>query len=132
MPERQPSIGTGNTLDNVLIGNAAANTLNGGAGNDTITGGGGNDTPTGGAGNDTFVFTDLFGKDVITDFAAGSGATHDLLHLNLGTAFDTYAELVATATQVGADTVFTIDANDTITLSHVLKSALTVDDFTFI
>ena len=123
--------GTGNTLDNILIGNSAANTLNGGAGNDFLTGAAGNDILTGGIGNDTFVFTAGFGKDTITDFTAGLGVT-DVLQLHLGTAFDTYAEIMAAATQVGINTLITIGTNDTITLNNVLKTGLVADDFSFI
>jgi serralysin len=123
--------GTGNAGDNFLIGNSGINTLNGGAGNDQLTGGAGNDILTGGIGNDTFNFSAGFGKDVVTDFSAGLGAT-DVLHLTLGTAFDTFAEVMAAATQVGTDVVITIDATDTITLTNVLKTALVADDFLFV
>jgi Ca2+-binding RTX toxin-like protein len=123
--------GTGNTLDNILIGNAAANTLNGGAGSDQLTGGAGNDILTGGLGNDTFNFSAVFGKDTVTDFSAGLGVA-DVLRLTLGTAFDTYAEVMAAATQVGTNTVIAINANDTITLTGVLKASLVADDFVFV
>jgi Ca2+-binding RTX toxin-like protein len=123
--------GTGNTLDNILIGNAAANTLNGGTGNDFLTGAAGNDILTGGLGNDTFNFSVGFGKDTITDFTAGLGVA-DVLHLTVGAAFDTYAEVMAAATQVGANTLISISATDTITLNNVLKTALVADDFSFI
>ena len=48
--------------------------LNGGTGNDVLFGGAGNDTLTGGEGDDKFVFlaNSNSGKDVITDFQAGS------------------------------------------------------------
>ncbi|WP_445630825.1 beta strand repeat-containing protein [Nostoc sp. DSM 114167] len=46
-------IGTGNSLDNILVGNAAANTLTGGDGNDSLFGSSGNDTLLGGTGDDT-------------------------------------------------------------------------------
>jgi hypothetical protein len=35
------------------------------------------------------------------------------------------------ASQSGANTVFTIDANDTVTLDHVTKSRLTAGNFHF-
>ncbi len=123
--------GTGNEFDNIITGNASANILNGGAGNDVLIGGAGNDTLTGGVGNDSFVFSTGFGKDTITDFTAGLGVT-DELHLALGTAFDTYAEVMAVATQVGANTVFTFSPTDTITLTNVLKATLVIDDFNFL
>ena len=48
--------------------------LNGGNGNDILFGGAGNDTLTGGEGHDQFVFiaNSNSGKDVITDFQAGT------------------------------------------------------------
>jgi trimeric autotransporter adhesin len=122
---------TGSAFNDALIGNAGANMINGGAGDDIITGGAGADTLIGGLGTDTFNFAAGFGKDTIIDFTAGLGAT-DVLHLTLGTAFDTYAEVMAAATQVGANTVITINAADTITLNNVLKTALVADDFSFV
>ncbi|MFN6478681.1 beta strand repeat-containing protein [Nostoc sp. DedQUE07] len=47
------TIGTGNSLDNILVGNAAANTLTGGDGNDSLFGSSGNDTLLGGTSDDT-------------------------------------------------------------------------------
>jgi Ca2+-binding RTX toxin-like protein len=98
--------------------------------NDTFVGGAGNDTLTGLSGNDTFVFAAGFGKDVITDFTAGS-AISDVLSLSLGTSFDTFAEVYAAAVQVGANTVINITANDTITLNGITKTSLVANDFSF-
>jgi Ca2+-binding RTX toxin-like protein len=123
--------GTGNSGSNIITGNAAANTLSGGAGNDQLTGAAGNDSLSGGLGNDTFNFAPGFGKDTVTDFSAGIGVT-DVLRLTLGTAFDSYAEVMAVATQVGANTVINISANDSITLNGILKTALVADDFLFV
>jgi len=73
--------GTNNTMisynwSSLLDGRATGgnDTLNGGTGNDVLFGGAGNDTLTGGEGNDKFVFlaNSNSGKDVITDFQAGS------------------------------------------------------------
>ncbi|MEH2022944.1 beta strand repeat-containing protein [Nostoc sp.] len=47
------TIGTGNSLDNILIGNAAANIFTGGDGKDSLFGSSGNDTLLGGTGDDT-------------------------------------------------------------------------------
>lgn len=84
-------IGTGNTLDNVLIGGGGEDLLIGGAGDDTLYGGsalsGGdidddgipdaipvNDTLVGGAGHDTYLFNVGDGLDTIEDVAsAGEG-----------------------------------------------------------
>jgi Ca2+-binding RTX toxin-like protein len=98
---------------------------------DTFVGGAGNDTLTGLGGNDTFVFAAGFGKDTITDFSAGTGAT-DVMRLLLGTSFDTFAEVMAAATQVSTNTVITISALDTITLTGITKTLLVADDFAFV
>ena len=97
----------------------------------TFVGGAGNDTLTGLGGNDTFVFAAGFGKDTITDFSAGAGAS-DVMRLLLGTSFDTFAEVMAAATQVTTNTVITISALDTITLTGITKTSLVVDDFMFV
>jgi Ca2+-binding RTX toxin-like protein len=111
---------------------AGADTILGFAsGNDLIMGGLGNDTMSGKGSNDTFVFAPGFGKDVITDFAAGA-AVDDVLRLTLGTNFDTFAEVMAVALQVGVNTVINITANDTITLNGVTKTNLVANDFEFI
>jgi Ca2+-binding RTX toxin-like protein len=122
--------GTGNSLNNMLTGNAGNNTLSGGAGNDRLTGAGGMDVLLGGSGSDSFVFAPNFGKDTISDFQAGKGVT-DVISLSLGTAFDTFAEVMAKAAQVGSNTVITFDLNNTITLTGLQKTSLVVDDFTF-
>jgi hypothetical protein len=81
--------------------------------------------------NDMFIFASGFGQDKISDFEAGTGVA-DVISLSLGTAFDSYAEVMAATSQVGADTVITIDASNKITLTGVLTSALGADDFAFI
>jgi Ca2+-binding RTX toxin-like protein len=111
---------------------AGADTISGFAStNDVITGGLGNDTMSGKGSNDTFVFASGFGKDVISDFSAGTGLG-DVMRFSLGTSFDSYAEVLAAAVQVGANTVINITANDTITLTGITKTLLVADDFAFL
>jgi Ca2+-binding RTX toxin-like protein len=121
---------TVNTVENV-VGSSAADTITGDANVNTLTGGAGNDILTGGAGIDTFVYQPAFGFDTITDFVAGAGTTHDVLQLSLGTQFSSLAQVIAASTQVGANTVITIDATDTITLNNVTKTALVASNFVF-
>jgi hypothetical protein len=71
-----------------------------------------------------------FGRDVITDFSAGA-AIGDVLELSLGTQFDTFAKVISRTTQVGTDTVITIDANNSITLQNLQMSTLVANDFRF-
>lgn len=54
-----------------LYGGDGDDRMIGGNGNDLFNGGAGNDTMTGGNGNDWFLFTDLGGTDMITDFRRG-------------------------------------------------------------
>ncbi|MBX9910664.1 MAG: hypothetical protein K2Z25_18390 [Beijerinckiaceae bacterium] len=121
----------GDANADVVDGGNGNDTINGAGGNDVITGGSGDDSLSGGTGNDVFVFAAGFGKDTIVDFSAGSGVA-DIVSLSLGTAFDTFAEVLAATTQVGANSLITIDANTTITLQNIQKTALVVDDFQFI
>ncbi len=94
-------------------------------------GGAGDDTMTGGLGNDTFVFRFAQGSDTITDFAAGV-ASGDVVRLdNFGTAFDSFAELIAAATQIGADTVLDFGGGQTLTLQNVTLANLNAGDFIF-
>ncbi len=91
------------TGGDTLVGNNQANTILGLGGNDSLTGAHGNDYLLGGAGVDTFVFQTGFGIDTLADFTAGAGVA-DIIQLSLGTSFDSFAEISAAATQVGADT----------------------------
>ncbi|NJK51201.1 calcium-binding protein [Candidatus Gracilibacteria bacterium] len=65
-----PLVGTGNTLNNILIGNVGNNFLNGGIGNDTLNGGVGRDTLVGSVGNDTYIIDNI--GDLATE-AVGAG-----------------------------------------------------------
>lgn len=100
-----------------------------GAGDDRFEGGQGQDIVSGGAGFDTFVFAPGFGKDTIEDFAAGAGAG-DLIEI-ASSIFADFDAVLAAATQVGTDTVITMDAGNSITLKNVARSALHQDDFQF-
>ena len=98
----------GNQNDD-LYGGIGGDTLSGGAGIDHITGGAGNDTMSGGTGNDVFTFAAGFGNDRITDFDAGPPGGQDLLDISqFGITAATFAAHV-TITDVGADTLITID-----------------------
>jgi Ca2+-binding RTX toxin-like protein len=135
--ERLTLIGTGNingaTLDNILTGNSGNNTLAGGAGEDTLSGGAGNDVLTGGGGlYDNFVFSPGFGRDTITDFnGISETGMHDHINLSGFTNFDSLADVLAIATQSGANTVLTFDAQTSLTIQHYQKAALIQGNFIF-
>lgn len=117
-------MGSGNDS---AYGNSARNVIYGLAGNDTLSGGGGRDVLIGGSGNDNFIFRLGYGDDTIRDFEGGVGLGDRLALANLGVA--TVAEALAKAAQVGADTVFTFDSGDTLTLLGITKADLVDDDF---
>ena len=104
-------------------------TITGYSTDDIITGGAGNDTLTGAGGNDRFVFGINFGKDQIADFTAGTG-TGDVIEFRDGL-FANFAAVQAKAQQVGADTLITCDANNTLTLKNIGIANLVEDDFLF-
>jgi Ca2+-binding RTX toxin-like protein len=134
--------GTGNDGANAIIGGSRSDTLSGAggddvlaglAGNDRLIGGAGNDTMSGGLGNDTFVFSAGFGKDRIQDFDANPRGGQDLIELSgFGITASTFAERVA-ITDIGADTLVTVDGADTTIRLVGIGNAKTVgiDDFFF-
>lgn len=120
----------GTASDETLSGFGGNDTLDGGAGNDILIGGVGDDTLKGGSGSDTFVFKAGFGLDNITDFTAGAGS-QDFIQFDADV-FADFASVVASASQVGSDTVITYDANNVLTLKNVALANLHQDDFQFI
>jgi Ca2+-binding RTX toxin-like protein len=105
-------------------------TITGTSGNDRVLAGLGNDTITTSGGNDTIVFRADFGKDSITDFQAGAGSL-DVIEL-ANSLFTDFEDVLASAAQVGNDTLITYDAQNTITLKNVALTSLHQDDFRFV
>jgi Ca2+-binding RTX toxin-like protein len=106
--------------------------IDGGTGNDVITGSHGNDLFSGGADDDRFIWKVGSAADIITDFTAGNG-TPDKIDVRAfaGAGIHSLNDVLAHATQVGADTVIDFGGGDTLTLNNVLKSNLSTDDFIF-
>ncbi|MGE0273181.1 MAG: choice-of-anchor C family protein [Alphaproteobacteria bacterium] len=119
----------GTAFGDTLTGDAGANVISANDGDDVITGGAGDDQLTGGDGNDTFVFADNDGEDQIADFAGGDGAG-DVIDLSGVAGLDTFTDVVARMSQVGADTVIALNGDDTVTLTAVDYTTLRSDDFT--
>ncbi len=113
----------------IVLGGAGADVIDGGSGDDRIEGGAGNDILSAGSGRDVFVFAEGFGRDTITDFRA-SGASADMLEFS-SAIFADFGAATAAADQVGDDTVFSIDAETTLTLRGVQLASLAADDFRF-
>ena len=106
------SLSGGNGNDTMTGGDGNDN-LSGGNGNDIIVGGAGDDVMSGGNGNDLFAFEAGFGEDTITGFQS-----NDRIQLD-DELFADFASVIAASQQVGANTVITLDADNTITLQNV-------------
>jgi len=119
--------GSGN---DIVLGGAGNDAIDGGSGDDRIEGGAGDDILTGGSGHDAFIFAVGFGKDTVTDFRT-SGSSADVLEFSIGV-FANFEAAMDVAEQIGADTVFSIDADTTLTLKGVQLTSLAQDDFRFV
>jgi Ca2+-binding RTX toxin-like protein len=115
----------GSAFNDVII--AKANVWN-----NVFDGRGGDDTLTGGLGDDAFVFRLGEGSDAITDFSPLAASNNDVIQLvGFGAAFDTFAEVMAAASQNGADVVIDFGSGQTLTLQNLTLAALASADFIF-
>ena len=110
----------------MLLGENGDDQLDGGSGNDLLDGGSGQDVLTGGSGNDTFVFKTGYGNDVVQDWSS-AGDRIDIT----GTSIATFADLQASTSQVGNDTVLDFGDDDTLTLVGVNSATLNENHFGF-
>ncbi len=129
------SLNGGGNAD-IILGFNGNDTLNGNNGADVLIGGAGTDTMNGGAGNDTFVFGAGFGTDTVNGFDADAGGGgQDLIAVSasLGlSAADIGGRIIIT--DLGANTLITIDGGSTITLIGVDgtgANVITSADFIF-
>ncbi|WP_425410207.1 calcium-binding protein [Hyphococcus sp.] len=121
----------GNDDNDSLTGGGGVDRLRGDAGDDTLNGRFGADSVTGGAGDDLFQFRDGHGNDTYDDFTAGAG-TDDVIQLvAFGAAFDTFAEVIAAASDNGNHTTIDFGGGDSIVLLNVTVADLHEDDFIF-
>ncbi|MGZ3369232.1 MAG: FG-GAP-like repeat-containing protein [Caulobacteraceae bacterium] len=98
----------------------------GSVGSDTLIAGGGSHTLHGGGGADTFIFAPGMTASQVADF---SQAEHDRVDLSAFGAFHTFADILDSASQVGADTVIALPGGVSLTMAGVQKAALTAVDF---
>jgi autotransporter passenger strand-loop-strand repeat protein len=113
----------GFTYQIIPEGDPTWNTFNG---NDTLVASTAESTLYGNPGNTTFSIGPGAGKDTIYNFQN----SQDTLQFNHAL-FANFAAAMTSATQVGANTVFAIDANDSVTLESVSKSSLAASNFRF-
>ncbi|WP_298965669.1 putative Ig domain-containing protein [uncultured Roseibium sp.] len=98
------------------------------AGADRIVSGQANELFFGDAGSDIFVFqSGGNGHDAISDFVAGA-TSDDVIEFATGL-FADFADVLASATDDGSDTLVSIDADNSLTLRNVLVTDLHQDDF---
>lgn len=118
---------SGDAGNDLIIAGEEDDTVFGGNGADTMFGALGDDTLIGGADNDLFIYLNGDGNDVITDFQGGSGAG-DQVSIDVS-GVNTFSDVQALMSQVGADTVITFAGGSTITLLSVTATNLASDDF---
>ncbi|MGY4508851.1 Ig-like domain-containing protein [Bradyrhizobium sp. USDA 3650] len=111
-----------------VVANSDGAAILGTTGRNALTGTNGDDVFLGNGRIDTFVFAANFGNDVIKDFHA-SGWNHDVIQFN-NTAFDSFASVLAHASQCGGDVVISA-GSDSLTLKNTKLSALDSHDFHF-
>jgi hypothetical protein len=110
----------------VLDGGAGDMTAVAGSGHQWLYGGPGDDL-FGGRGHDNFMFAPNFGKETIENFHP----KHDVISLP-SSLFANFAAVEADLQSSGANTVITLDVNDTITLANVSAAHLHAHNFHFI
>ena len=123
----------GSTHDDIIIGASSSDNLHGREGNDYIYGGDkGNDSLFGEAGDDSFGYhTATGGKDQINDYMAGALGNEVIYILGGDPAFDSFAEVMAVATDVGGNTVFNFGGRNTLTIIGRQISDFDINDFDF-
>lgn len=118
------NIGVGGDIANGFGGDGN-DTLHGNWGDNLLDGGRGDDLLTGDGGSDTFVFQASFGHDTISDFESV-----DMMRFDQ-TVFADWSQLLGAAQQVGADTVISAGAANTVTLTNVAVASLNQNQFQF-
>jgi len=100
--------------------------------NDILFGGAQDDVLIGGVGDDTFIFsTEFSDSDIIADFVAGN-AGGDIIRILDNDDFSNFNDVLAAASQNGADVVFDFGQGNVLTLNNVTLGDLNAGDFEFL
>ncbi|MEM9247189.1 MAG: spondin domain-containing protein [Pseudomonadota bacterium] len=118
---------SGGRDNDIIDGGRGADWINGNRGDDVVAGGLGEDTLTGGSGDDLFVYVAGDGDDLIRDFDRNGD---DQLAVDVD-GIDTFADLLATAEDVGFGVEFDFGDGDSVLLRGVDLDTLTETDFVF-
>jgi serralysin len=114
-----------------IYGGQDNDTISGGAGSDTLYGNLGNDLLTGGDGFDRIYITSNGGNDTITDFTYFPDYLAIQSNIN-GSGIASVADVIARATQSGADVVIDLGGGNSVTLSSYSTTSLnSLDVFVF-
>jgi Ca2+-binding RTX toxin-like protein len=108
---------------------SSGNAILGSSGSNTLSSTGANNLFVGNGHPDTFVFASNFGNDVIKDFGT-QGRSHDVIQFSKSV-FDSFADVLAHATQSGQNVVIADTTGDSLTLKNVKLAALDKHDFHF-
>lgn len=122
---------SGGDQNDTLLGGGGYDALLGGNDNDVLNGGDLNDILIGGAGFDTFQFAVGGDTDTIRDFAGGAGITDVIQLIGFGAAFDSFAEVMAAATDNGAHTTINFGGGNVLIVENTVKADFAIDDFLF-
>ena len=121
----------GGDQNDTILGGAGFDVLLGGNDNDFLDGGASNDILFGNAGVDTFNFAFGGGTDTVRDMVAGVGL-NDVIRLEgFGAAFNTFAEVMAAATDNGTDTTINFGGGNILIVQNVTVAQFNTDDFIF-
>ncbi|MCH2037873.1 MAG: right-handed parallel beta-helix repeat-containing protein [Rickettsiales bacterium] len=120
--EGQDTINGGSGHD-VLLGGSNSDVISGSSGHDVLIGGSGNDELSGGSGSDIFIFDNLSGRDMITDFR-----TQDSIHL-INSSIETTEELFSLMEDTDEGVFIRLDENTDITLAGITIADLIEDQF---
>ena len=111
----------GDAGDDYLAATGEGNRFNGGTGNDRMVAAAGHS-------NNFYMFLPGSGQDSIAGF---EGANNDKVDLR-GFGLASFAALDPFMSQVGADTVITLNGFDILTLKNTVEGSLVANDFLFV
>jgi hypothetical protein len=103
----------------------------GGSSGTAQLGSSGNDILSGTAGIDNFTFLADFANDTINGFNA-TGVVHDIVNFHTNPVVNSFASVLANASQSGGDVVISQGSASSLTLTDVQKTNLVASNFTFV
>jgi hypothetical protein len=103
----------------------------GGSSGTAQLGSSGSDSLSGTAGIDDFTFLADFANDTINGFNA-TGVVHDIVNFHANPVLNSFASVLANASQIGGDVVISQGSSGILTLAGTQKTDLVASNFTFV